>query len=236
MAGGLSRRMGGVDKCFVHLNGITLIDHVILRFKPQTSSLVINANGDHNRFGANSLPIVRDIIEDFAGPLAGIHALLNYGISMNEGITHVASIAADTPFFPHDFVEKCVKSLHPQEELDDDSQKSSQKSSDHKIILAKCGQYRHPTFGLWPVSLCNSLGEFLEKADTRKVMAFVQMHPYELAEFDYFQQGSEIVDPFFNINTPQDLQTAHTFNNPAIMRQLSVTTDPDHKIGAIDDQ
>ncbi len=205
LAGGLSRRMGGVEKSFIELDGIPLINRVIGRLEPQVANVVINANGDPDRFNQIDYPIVSDIIGGFAGPLAGIHALLNFAADNHPDITHVATVAADTPFFPIDFVESCacsiVNSSHNGNKLDD------------TIVMAKSSQNRHPTFGLWPVALCEPLAEFLTSGDTRKVMVFVQSQAYKYVEFSYHQADNYEIDPFFNINEPNDLEKAHRIAN-----------------------
>ncbi len=198
LAGGLSRRMGGRDKSLVLLNDKTLISHVIARLETQVSTIVINANGNPERFDNSGYPVICDIIEGFAGPLAGIHALLDHARRSNPEISHVATVAADTPFFPDNFVANSLKSI------------SVIDNSDPTIVLAKSSQNNHPVFGLWPVTLLESLETFLKSGETRKVMAFVQMHPYRFEEFPFYEFDGCKVDPFFNINNPDDLGEAQS--------------------------
>ena len=72
LAGGQSTRMGGGDKCLKMLGGKTLISRIIERVSPQISALILNANGNPSRFSDYDLPVVPDVIGDYAGPLAGI--------------------------------------------------------------------------------------------------------------------------------------------------------------------
>ncbi len=202
LAGGLSRRMGGQDKALISLENRPLISHVADRFANQVDAIVINTNGDPKNYEDISYPLVRDIIEGYAGPLAGIHALMSYAKTLDSKYTHVATVAADTPFFPNDFVDRCTQSL-------EDGQPSAA-----TIILAKSNQNRHPVFGLWPLSLGDQLEHFLTTADTRKVMAYVQMHSFQYAEFPLYEVEAMSVDPFFNINSPDDLlEAASIFNH-----------------------
>jgi molybdopterin-guanine dinucleotide biosynthesis protein A len=193
LAGGLSRRMGGADKSLVQLNNQTLISRVSTRLFKQVGSMVINANGDPNIYDELHYPVVCDIIQGFAGPLAGIHALMSFAKSHDSNITHIASVAADTPFFPIDFVDHCIATL------------KDEKHPENTIVLAKSGDNRHPVFGLWPVNLCDDLELFLSAAETRKVMAFVQQHSLQYAEFPIYELDGITIDPFFNINRPDDL-------------------------------
>jgi len=207
LAGGLSRRMGGPDKTILELGRVPLINRITDRLRPQVSSITISANGDQTRFSSIGYDIVADIIEGHAGPLAGVHALLEYAAQNQPEITHVATVAADTPFFPENFVAACTNSLNIFDKDQPD------KAPDTTIVLAKSLTYRHPTFGLWPVKLRQQLAEFLISGETRKVMAFVQMHPFNYVEFEPYKNGEEIIDPFFNINEPADLQKAREIIN-----------------------
>jgi molybdopterin-guanine dinucleotide biosynthesis protein A len=188
LAGGKSRRMGD-DKPLMPLGGRTMIDHVIERLAPQVSEIVINANGDPARYLAQDLPVVADLIGDFAGPLAGVHAVLTWAARRDDAITHVVTAAADTPFFPRDLVSRLVSSAR----------------GERSIVMAKSDGNRHPVFSLWPVSLRDDLENWLQQTDTYKVMAWVSRHDFEFCEFPLNSDGS---DPFFNANTPEEFATA----------------------------
>ncbi|MGB5557132.1 MAG: molybdenum cofactor guanylyltransferase MobA [Paracoccaceae bacterium] len=186
LAGGLATRMGGGDKCLHSLGDRRLIDHVIARIAPQVSGLALNANGDPARFADLGLPVLPDSIEGFAGPLAGVLAGLDW--AAEQGASHVVSVAADTPFFPRDLVERLQVATDPA----------------HLIALAATphpdrGKTRHPTFALWPVALRDDLRAALEDG-LRKVVQWTDKHGTATVMFDATRQ-----DPFFNINTPADL-------------------------------
>ncbi|MFV0333816.1 MAG: molybdenum cofactor guanylyltransferase MobA [Tropicimonas sp.] len=189
LAGGLSRRMGGGDKSLNEIGGRSLLAHVIDRLAPQAGPLALNANGDPARFAAFGLPVLADPVAGFAGPLAGVLAALDWAADLGAG--HVATVAADTPFFPADLVARLRPALAAA-----------------PIVLAATphperGRMRHPTFGLWPVALRHDLRAAL-LAGTRKVVQWTQAHGAVEVLFD----APEGVDPFFNVNTPADLATA----------------------------
>ena len=192
LAGGLSRRMGGEDKILLKLGNRTLLEHCVLRLNKQTPIVVINANGDETRLPPCGKPVISDIIADNAGPLAGVHALMHYAQKTNNNITHIATIAADTPFFPDNLVSEFIQNADGME----------------AIVIGLSDGNRHPVFGLWPVALYEPLDAFLTKGDTRKVMAFVQQHAHNFAEFPTISKGSLNYDPFFNINHPLDIEQA----------------------------
>ena len=188
LAGGQARRMGGGDKGRLPLGGTTILAHVIDRLEPQVAALALNANGDATRFSDLGLPVLPDSIEGFAGPLAGVLAGLDWAAS--EGATHIVTAAADTPFFPADLVPRLVLAAEQQGQ---------------PIALARTENGRHPTFGLWPVDLRADLRQALE-AGMRKVVQWSDAHGTATADFPTTR-----FDPFFNVNTPEDLALAETY-------------------------
>lgn len=190
LAGGQARRMGGGDKGRLELLGRPLFAHVIARLSPQVSGLVLNGNGDPQRFADLGLPVVADPVAGFAGPLAGVLAGLDH--AAGAGAEWIVTAAADTPFLPHDLVARL---------------RTASEAKGGAIALAATtpvgrGQTRHPTFGLWPVALRGDLRAALD-AGTRKVVAWTDRHGAVDALFP-----SDGIDPFFNINAPEDLQRA----------------------------
>lgn len=190
LAGGLATRMGGGDKGALPLGSSTLLDHVIARLSPQVDGLALNANGNATRFAHLGLPVLADSIDGFAGPLAGVLAGLDW--AAERGADHIVTAAADTPFFPCDLV--------PQLQL-------ASEGMAHPLALAATpdpirGTSRHPTFGLWPVALRDDLRAALNDG-VRKVVQWTDGHDGRLAMFPV---GA--IDPFFNVNTPEDLARA----------------------------
>jgi len=192
LAGGQSRRMGGGDKCLAELAGKPLLTHVIERLKPQTGTLVLNANGDLNRFSEFDLPTVADPIEGFAGPLAGVLAGFTWARENAPEARWIVTAATDTPFFPDDLVAKLLDAT---------------KGRYPAIALAQSNGRMHPVFGLWPVALCNDLHEAL-MSGTRKVLHWTGRHTTTTAEFQQTNIGDATLDPFFNVNSPDDLAHA----------------------------
>jgi molybdenum cofactor guanylyltransferase len=197
LAGGRSSRMGGGDKGLLDLDGQPMMAHVIARLAPQVSQMVINANGDPARFDTFKLPVTADAIEDYAGPLAGILAGLRWAQHHAPNATHVASVSADAPFIPHDLVARLSDALSAQDHG----------RSAPKIALASSNGELHPVIGLWPVALADDLEAAL-KAGTRKVLAWTDRHGTAAVDFPFEGIGGRSVDPFFNANTPQELDEA----------------------------
>jgi molybdenum cofactor guanylyltransferase/molybdopterin-guanine dinucleotide biosynthesis protein MobB len=192
LAGGQSSRMGGGDKGLKTLAGRPMLARVVERLGAQTTALVLNANGDPARFSDFGLPVVPDSIEGFAGPLAGVLAGLDWAAENHPDAAFVATAAADTPFFPDVLVEALL----------------DEAGSPETVVLAASDEGRHPVFGLWPVALRADLRAFLEKGETRKVLAWVDRHRNATVKFPPLRVGDGLVDPFFNVNTPAELAEA----------------------------
>lgn len=188
LAGGLSRRMGGGNKALRMLAGETLLSRVIARLAPQCGMLALNANGEAEQFAAYGLPVIADGIGGFAGPLAGVLAGMEW--AAGEGAQSVVSVSVDTPFLPEDLV-------HRLREAAGRSGVAIAASPDDS------GQLRdHPTCALWPVALRGELREALESG-LHRIGQFAAAHDPGRAVFD-----SRPLDPFLNLNTPEDLARA----------------------------
>lgn len=192
LAGGQSRRMGGGDKSLLTLGGRSVLDRVVARLAPQVGPLALSANGDPTRFAGIRLPVLADTVEGFAGPLAGILTGLEW-VFANTACKALVAVAGDTPFLPTDLVERLAVAVeeHPG-----------------AIAVAWSGGRRHPTFALWPLELRAALRCFLVDEDIRRVSAFIDRHDFVDVEFPVLTSGRHLHDPFFNINTPDDLVQA----------------------------
>ncbi len=201
LAGGLARRMGGGDKTLKPIGGRPMLEIVIDRIAPQVAALAINANGDPSRFAAFDLPVIADTVSGYAGPLAGILAGMLWAKSAHPGCRYLASVAGDTPFFPSDLVARLAEGCG---------------GTDDTIALAASAEGLHPVFGLWPLALADDLEAFLTTGDTRKILAFTDRYVQLNVPFDHIDlAGGETLDPFFNVNAPEDIERAE-----AIMQSL----------------
>lgn len=188
LAGGLARRMGGGDKPLRLLGGRPLLAHVIERLRPQVAGLVLNANGDPARFAAFGLPVVADSIPDYAGPLAGILAGLDWTAAQRPDCPMIATVATDAPFLPTDLVARMAQALAGE-------------GAD--LACAASGGRTHPVIGLWPVRLRDDLRRALVEEGVRKVDVWTAR--YRLVQVAFPDRP---VDPFFNANRPDDLDEA----------------------------
>jgi molybdopterin-guanine dinucleotide biosynthesis protein A len=188
LAGGLSRRMGGGDKCLRPLGGRPILARIIERARPQVAALVLNANGDAARFASFGLPVATDVVEGHAGPLAGVLTGMEWARRHLPEAEFIVTIATDTPFLPADLAGRLIAAV--AEERADLACAASQGRS-------------HPVFGLWPVRLAPDLRRAMVEEGIRKVDAWTARHRLAVAEF-----ATTPFDPCFNTNAPEDLAEA----------------------------
>jgi molybdopterin-guanine dinucleotide biosynthesis protein A len=188
LAGGLARRMGGGDKGLIKIGNETILDRALSRMKPQCSQMIINANGDQARFAFTGLPVVPDDIPDFAGPLAGILAGLDWVAKNAPETEYVASAPGDCPFLPRDLVVRMEEARGKESK---------------PLACAKSGDWRHPVVGLWPVALRADLRRALMEENLHKIEIWTARHGVAIAEWP-----DRPVDYFFNANTPEDVERA----------------------------
>ena len=188
LAGGLARRMGGGDKARIKIGNKTILQRVLGCLTPQCVRVIINANGDPARFADTGLPVVADSVPDFAGPLAGILAGLDWAAANVPQCDWIASAPGDCPFLPDNLVE-C---LH-----------EARSAAGTPLACARTGEWRHPVVGLWPVRLREDLRHALVDENLHKIELWTARHGIAIAEWP-----ATPFDPFFNVNTPDDAAQA----------------------------
>lgn len=196
LAGGAGRRMFAAqgsdklseygDKGLIDLNGRPMLAHIIERFCPQVDEIILNANGDPYRYADFRLPVIADNDDKRAGPLAGFAAAMAWAKQNRPDIRAILTVSVDAPFLPLDLTSRL-----------------SNISVCGPAIATSNGQ-RHPTIGLWPISLESALRDALANG-RRRVENFAQHHQAVAVSFPFSEIGQHRVDPFFNVNTPEDV-------------------------------
>jgi molybdopterin-guanine dinucleotide biosynthesis protein A len=180
--------MGGGDKARIRIGGKTILERVLSRLTPQCKAIILNANGDPARFSDTGLPVVADTVPDFAGPLAGILAGLDWAAAHAPDIADVVSVPGDCPFLPRDLVMRLS---------------AARRAAGLPLACARSGDWRHPVVGLWLVTLRADLRRALVEEDLHKIETWTARHGVAIADWP-----SAPVDPFFNVNTPEDAAEA----------------------------
>src|SRR6202167_491813 len=186
--------MGGGDKSLKPLAGKTILERVIARAKPQVKDLVLNANGDAARFAPYGLPVVADSVAGFAGPLAGVLAGLDWAAKEARGGLHAASFGAGASLYALDLFRMLGEWVP---------------NGKHDLACAASRGREHPVFGLWPVALREDLRKALTEG-VRKVDQWTAR--YRLARVEF---SASPYDPFFNVNSPEDLAEAEKISAQA---------------------
>jgi molybdenum cofactor guanylyltransferase len=190
LAGGLSRRMGQ-NKGATLLAGRPMLDHVIERLSPQVCTLAINSNDGTTH---PNIPIIADSVEHHPGPLAGIASAMVFARQMPNA-SHVLTVPVDTPFIPDDLAERLQNALP-----DADS-----------VVLVRSNGRIHPVAGLWPIELAEQITTWLQNPLNRKLMVFLESLHVIPVDFTDIQTAAGPLDPFFNVNTPDDLAQAEIY-------------------------
>jgi molybdopterin-guanine dinucleotide biosynthesis protein A len=192
LAGGRATRLGGGDKPLRILGGKPMLAHILDRLEPQVEAIAISANGDPARFAEYGLPVLADERHwAQAGPLAGVLSGMTWAKA--EGLSRVLTVAGDTPFFPLDLTARLSKAVAGHAD---------------RVAVAASGGRRHPVFAMWPISLEADLREFLAESATYSVAAFLERHETIGVDFPMSSVAGKKLDPFLNVNTPEDLAEA----------------------------
>ena len=185
LAGGQSRRFGGGYKTLYKFNKISILDRIIQNFKKLKMEIVLNVNSNEDQFIKTGLHLIKDELENFQGPLAGIYSSMKWVLKNRKNIEWIFTSPSDTPFLNKSLVNKFL---------------STNYNNKTNIVIAKSSNKTNPVIGFWHISLIKSLEEFLAK-DNRKIMHWVEEQNYEILNF-------ENKNNFFNINTQADLEEA----------------------------
>ena len=187
LAGGQSKRMGK-DKLFLELNNKKLIEHTIDKVKKYLKKVIIITNQDNEFFSKNNLITVKDCIEGQLGPLVGILTAMKWAKKNLSKCSWIATFPCDTPFFPESIIKSFIEESEKKESL---------------ILCASSHGRKHNIFGLWSLDLYDKLKDDLINKKVRKVQDWTEKNKIKNLEFTF-----KDYDPFFNINTKEDLEFA----------------------------
>lgn len=191
LAGGLSRRMGS-PKSALMLGGLPMLTQIVERLRPQVASIAVNLNAEPTEAVPGGLPVIADTVPGFLGPLAGVLTAMRHVAATTPKAEHVVVLPTDTPFFPADLVQRLANAMTLRQQ----------------IAVAESADHMHPLFALWPVQLADDLEAWLTSDPKRRVRAFIERHPSVSVDFPLVATTRGEFDPFFNVNTPDDLKDA----------------------------
>ena len=183
IAGGESKRMGE-EKALLKLDGVTILERIASRLRIQVDEVILNANGDNARFANSGIPFIADLLTTIATPLAGLHAVLRYGDENN--FDAVVTVPSDSPFIPLDLVSRLLEA-----------------GEEKGAAIARSHDQEHYLTGIWTTALSRPLEKLILHENLRRMQDFVSR-----VEAPSVLWSDQPHDPFFNINTPDDLKIA----------------------------
>ncbi|WP_086930146.1 molybdenum cofactor guanylyltransferase MobA [Agarilytica rhodophyticola] len=191
LAGGEGNRMGTIDKCLLKLGSLTLLERLMITLKKQSTNIILNVNGDKSRFKDYSLTVVNDMFTPPIGPLGGLLAALK--VARTKGAHWCVTVPGDCPFIPDNLLDTLFSTVesHDSHKLD--------------VVFCSSAGRDHYITALWSVHLYEKLIQFIESGQ-RSVRHFIVQQKYQKSVFD-----TSPIDPFFNINTPEQWQEAERY-------------------------
>lgn len=177
LAGGMGRRMGGMDKGQIQINNRPIVQHVLDAIRPQVGQVIINANRHQDEYEKMGCPVVSDELTGYQGPLAGFSAAMHAAHT-----PYIVTLPCDGPFVAPDLVQRLAAALVAE---------------NAEIAVAHDGERMQPVYALIRTGLNDSLDRFLQSKQ-RKIDKWYAEHKVALADF------SDLGDMFRNINTPED--------------------------------
>ena len=190
LAGGLSRRMGNINKSLVKINNKTLLETTYNLVKKQLNNVIINSNLNLKKEINLNLEIIPDKIPGYLGPLSGIFSTMKWAKENLPKCKWIASFPVDSIFFPDNFIQIMVNKI----------------KNETQIVCAKSNGRTHPVFALWSLELINDLEIALIKEGVRKIDEWTNRYNLEIVDFE-----NNKIDPFFNINPKKDLELARNY-------------------------
>ena len=185
LAGGKSQRFGE-DKSQVRLEGTLLIDYILSEIKDEFKEILIVSNNKIHFKNSEKISMIADF-EKGQGPLGGVLSAMKWVKQKNKDYKWISTFPADTPFFKREILQKFFKEI---------------KIEESRLFFIKSNNTRHNIFGLWSIDLLGELEEDLKKGD-RKVELWANKVGVKVIDMEFMNE-----DPFFNINTKEDLEKA----------------------------
>ena len=191
LAGGNARRLGGKGKAFIKITEVPLINLVLQKFEPQVSKVAINTR-DINNFSEYNYPIIEDVINEKggSGPLAGISSAIKWAKTLNNSFSHVVVVPVDTPLLPKDLVHRMSLEL---------------KTNKPDIIFSSSNNNIYPVVSMWSLEMDSYLDQALHQG-VRKIDSFTSSYNVSIIDWSFND-----IDPFFNINNPEDVVLAEKY-------------------------
>ena len=183
IAGGRSARMG-TNKSLLRVGQATILQRIVACLRHQSDHVMLNSNISTPEGEMTGLPVVPDRVQNVQTPLAGLHAALVW--SAGQGCEWVLTVPGDTPFLPADLTSRLLAA-----------------AGESKAAIAASGGQSHYVIGLWPTSLAAELETAMMRDGMFRVRDWASHVKAITVEWPV-----DRYDPFFNVNTPEELARA----------------------------
>ena len=185
LAGGKSQRFGE-DKSQVKLADKLLIDYILSEIIDEFNEVLVVSNNLIEFKQSEKISLIKDFKKDL-GPLGGVLTAMKWVKDNNKDYQWISTFPVDTPFFKNEILKDFLKRINIEE---------------GKLFFINSNDTRHNIFGLWSLDLMDKLEEDLDKGE-RKVEVWANSIGVKNINMKF-----ENKDPFFNINTKEDLKKA----------------------------
>lgn len=185
LAGGKSQRFGE-DKSQVKLGDKILIDYILSEIIDEFNEVLVVSNNSINFRKSKKISLIQDFKKDL-GPLGGVLTAMKWVKDNNKDYQWISTFPVDTPFFKNQILKDFLKNINQEED---------------KLFFIKSNNTRHNIFGIWSIDLIDKLEEDLIRGE-RKVEFWANSVGVKNIEMEFDNK-----DPFFNINTKEDLKKA----------------------------
>ena len=190
LAGGKSQRFGE-DKSQVKLDGKLLIDHILDEIINEFKEILIVSNNQINFKHSDKISMISDLKKD-QGPLGGVLSAMKWVKESNKDYKWISTFPVDTPFFKKKILQNFLSEINLEE---------------GKLFFIKSNNTRHNIFGVWSIDLMDKLEEDLKNGE-RKVELWANSVGVKVIDMEFLNE-----DPFFNINSKEDLEKAKKIKN-----------------------
>ena len=190
LAGGKSQRFGE-DKSQVKLDGKLLIDHILNEIINEFKEILIVSNNQINFKHSDKISMVSDLKKD-QGPLGGVLSAMKWVKESNKDYKWISTFPVDTPFFKKEILQNFLSEINLEK---------------GKLFFIKSNNTRHNIFGVWSIDLMDKLEEDLNNGE-RKVESWANSVGVKVIDMEFLNE-----DPFFNINSKEDLEKAKKIKN-----------------------
>lgn len=179
--------MGGGRKALLQLGGRPLLTHVLERLQHQVDRLLISCEGNSDDLAGFGLECIPDLLPGYRGPLTGLYSALQHLADRGHGAGLVLC-PCDAPFAPPDLVQTLL---------------DASREKIRPVVAVSWRGVLQPTFSFWQSHHLPVVKTAVVEQGLGGLKQVLLSMPHKIVEWRTTEPP-----PFFNVNTPEDLETA----------------------------